>query len=90
MGAGTALAVVTVALAALAVAQGLPDGDDTAAGDAQARPSASATGPGEDAGDRVSATPDPAPTPRQARPPARWRRARSLRQAALDADGACA
>ncbi|WP_307054797.1 serine/threonine protein kinase [Streptomyces achromogenes] len=63
MAAGTALAVVTVALAALAVAQGLPDGDDTAAGDAQARPSASATGPGEDAGERVSATPDPAPTP---------------------------
>ncbi|MER6558882.1 APA family fibronectin-binding glycoprotein [Streptomyces sp. NPDC001027] len=63
MAAGTALAVVTVAIAALAVAQGLPDGDDTAAGDAQARPSASATGPGEDAGDRVSATPDPAPTP---------------------------
>jgi hypothetical protein len=66
MAAGTALAVVTVALAALAVAQGLPDADDTAAGDAQARPSASATGPGEDAGDRVSATPDPAPTPTDA------------------------
>ncbi|MDX5568557.1 serine/threonine-protein kinase, partial [Streptomyces sp. ID05-04B] len=64
MAAGTALAVVTVALAALAVAQGLPDGDDTAAGDA--RPSASATGPGEDAGDRVSATPDPTPTPTSA------------------------
>ncbi|MCX5263922.1 serine/threonine-protein kinase [Streptomyces sp. NBC_00199] len=63
MAAGTALAVVTVALAALAVAQGLPDGDDTAAGDAQAQPSATATAPGEDAGDRVSATPDPAPTP---------------------------
>lgn len=63
MAAGTALAVVTVALAALAVAQSMPDGENTAAGDAQARPSVSATGPGKDPGDRAPATPAPAPTP---------------------------
>ncbi|MFE6823164.1 serine/threonine protein kinase [Streptomyces sp. NPDC057690] len=59
MAAGTALAVVTVAVAALAVTHQLPDTDDTAGGGAQARPSASAATPGEDAGERDSATPTP-------------------------------
>lgn len=63
MAAGTALAVVTVAVAALAVTHQLPDTDDTAGGGAQARPSASAATPGEDAGERDSATPTPTPTP---------------------------
>ncbi|MFH0173638.1 serine/threonine protein kinase [Streptomyces cacaoi] len=62
MAAGTALAVVTVAVAALAVTHQLPDTDDTAGGGAQARPSASAAAPGEDAGERASATPTPTPT----------------------------
>lgn len=59
MAAGTALAVVTVAAAALAVTHQLPDSDDTAGGGAPARPSASAAAPGEDAGERDSATPTP-------------------------------
>ncbi|MEU9311796.1 serine/threonine-protein kinase [Streptomyces sp. NPDC048256] len=59
MAAGTALAVVTVAVAALAVTHQLPDTDDTTGGGAQARPSASAATPGEDAGERDSATPTP-------------------------------
>ncbi|WP_079657646.1 serine/threonine protein kinase [Streptomyces sp. 3214.6] len=65
MAAGTALAVVTVAVAALAVTHQLPDSDDTASGGAQARPSASAGPPSEDAGDRAPATPTPTapPTP---------------------------
>ncbi|MDR6978933.1 hypothetical protein J2X68_005667 [Streptomyces sp. 3330] len=62
MAAGTALAVVTVAAAALAVTHQPPDSDDTAGGGAPARPSASAatgaTG-GEDTGERGSATPAP-------------------------------
>ncbi|QJS99581.1 serine/threonine protein kinase [Streptomyces asoensis] len=62
MAAGTALAVVTVAVAALAVTHQLPDTDDTAGGGAQARPSASAAAPGEDAGERDPATPTPTPT----------------------------
>lgn len=62
MAAGTALAVVTVAVAALAVTHQLPDTDDTAGGSPQARPSASAATPGEDAGERDSATPTPTPT----------------------------
>ncbi|WP_020126219.1 serine/threonine-protein kinase [Streptomyces sp. 303MFCol5.2] len=62
MAAGTALAVVTVAVAALAVTHQLPDTDDTAGGGAPARPSASAATPGEDAGERDSATPAPTPT----------------------------
>ncbi len=60
MAAGTALAVVTVAVAALAVTHQQPDTDDTAGGGAQARPSASAATPGEDAGERDPATPTPA------------------------------
>ncbi|MER5584408.1 serine/threonine protein kinase [Streptomyces asoensis] len=67
MAAGTALAVVTVAVAALAVTHQLPDTDDTAGGGAQPRPSASAATPGEDAGERDSASPAPstpaAPSP---------------------------
>ncbi|MGW6518752.1 serine/threonine protein kinase [Streptomyces sp. NPDC054962] len=59
MAAGTALAVVTVAVAALAVTHQLPDTDDTAGGGAQARPSAPAATPGEDAGERDPATPTP-------------------------------
>ncbi|WP_142268713.1 protein kinase [Streptomyces sp. NBC_00080] len=62
MAAGTALAVVTVAAAALAVTHQAPDTDDTAGGGAQARPSASAATPGEDAGERDSAAPTPTPT----------------------------
>ncbi|MFI1928483.1 serine/threonine protein kinase [Streptomyces sp. NPDC020377] len=62
MAAGTALAVVTVAVAALAVTHQLPDTDDTAGGGAPPRPSASAATPGEDAGERDSATPAPTPT----------------------------
>lgn len=59
MAAGTALAVVTVAVAALAVTHQLPGTADTAAGGAQAQPSVS-TGPsGEDAeaGDRATPAP---------------------------------
>ncbi|GGS09155.1 hypothetical protein GCM10010269_55240 [Streptomyces humidus] len=63
MAAGTALAVVTVAFAALVVTHQLPDADDTSAGGTQARPSASAPAPDEDAGDRGATTPTPAPTP---------------------------
>ncbi|MDQ0579061.1 serine/threonine protein kinase [Streptomyces rishiriensis] len=59
MAAGTALAVVTVAVAALAVTHTLPDTDDTAGSGAPARPSASAAGPGEDAGERDSPAPSP-------------------------------
>ncbi|MFD9389987.1 serine/threonine protein kinase [Streptomyces sp. NPDC060000] len=62
MAAGTVLAVVTVAIAALAVTHRLPDTDDTAGGGAQARPSASAATPGEDAGERDSTAPAPAST----------------------------
>ncbi|WP_069772105.1 serine/threonine-protein kinase [Streptomyces sp. LUP30] len=62
MAAGTALAVVTVAFAALVVTHQLPDPDDTSAGGTQARPSASAPAPDEDAGDRGSPTPSPTPT----------------------------
>lgn len=61
MAAGTALAVVTVAAAALAVTHQLPDGDDTAGGGTQARPSASAAAPGDDSGERASSTPTPTP-----------------------------
>lgn len=64
MAAGTALAVVTVAVAALAVTHQLPDTEDTAGGGTQARPSASAGTPGEDSGERASAPPAPAdPSP---------------------------
>ncbi|MEU4873216.1 serine/threonine-protein kinase [Streptomyces sp. NPDC021608] len=63
MAAGTALAVVTVAVAALAVTHQLPDADDTSAGGTQARPSASAAAPDEDAGDRDSPAPTSTPTP---------------------------
>ncbi|MEU5275453.1 serine/threonine-protein kinase [Streptomyces asoensis] len=69
MAAGTALAVVTVAAAALAVTHRLPHTDDTAGGGAQPRPSASAAAPGEDAGERASASPAPS-TPSPSRPAA--------------------
>ncbi len=58
MAAGTALAVVTVAVAALAVTHQLPDTDDTAGGGTQAAPSATAAAPGED-GEREPAAPTP-------------------------------
>ncbi|MFJ8109410.1 serine/threonine protein kinase [Streptomyces sp. NPDC096132] len=61
MAAGTALAVVTVAVAALAVTHQLPGTDDTSASGAQALPSVSTTPSGEDsgdAGDRATPTPD--------------------------------
>ncbi|MEH0474436.1 serine/threonine-protein kinase [Streptomyces sp. B21-097] len=67
MAAGTALAVVAVAFAALVVTHQLPDADDTSAGGTQARPSASAAAPDEDPGDRGSAP--PAPTPATTPPP---------------------
>lgn len=67
MAAGTALAVVTVAVAALAVTRQLPDTDDTAGGGTQTRPSASAATPGDDAGERDSAA--PAPTAPSSPPP---------------------
>ncbi|MEU8576849.1 serine/threonine protein kinase [Streptomyces asoensis] len=69
MAAGTALAVVTVAAAALAVTHRLPHTDDTAGGGTQPRPSASAAAPGEDAGERASASPAPS-TPSPSRPAA--------------------
>ncbi|MFI7498007.1 serine/threonine protein kinase [Streptomyces sp. NPDC049687] len=62
MAAGTALAVVTVAVAALVVTHQLPGTDDAAAGGAQAQPSASPTPSAEDtadAGDRETAAPTP-------------------------------
>ncbi|WP_329213455.1 serine/threonine protein kinase [Streptomyces sp. NBC_01485] len=63
MAAGTVLAVVTVAVAALAVTHQLSDADDTAAGSAQPRPSVSAAPPSEDAGDREPAPPAPSTPP---------------------------
>ncbi len=60
MAAGTALAVVTVAVAALAVTHQLPGTEDTAAGGgAQAQPSVSTAPSGEDgeAGDRATPAP---------------------------------
>lgn len=59
MAAGTALAVVTVAVAALAVTHQLPGTEDTAASGAQAQPSVSTAPSGEDAdaGDRATAAP---------------------------------
>ncbi|MCX4767540.1 protein kinase [Streptomyces sp. NBC_01275] len=61
MAAGTALAVVTVAVAALAVTHRLPGTDDTAAaGNAPAQPSsAPAATPGGDAADSAPGTPTP-------------------------------
>ncbi|OQR61209.1 serine/threonine protein kinase [Streptomyces maremycinicus] len=58
MAAGTALAVVTVAVAALAVTHQLPDTDDTAGGGTPSSPSATAAAPGED-GEREPAAPTP-------------------------------
>ncbi|MFI6035941.1 serine/threonine protein kinase [Streptomyces sp. NPDC051315] len=63
LAAGTVLAVVTVAVAALAATGRLPGTEETGSGGAQARPSASPTSPGEDAGDRVPVTPTPTPPP---------------------------
>ncbi|MFJ8716603.1 serine/threonine protein kinase [Streptomyces violaceus] len=67
MVAGTALAVVTVAVAVLAATQGLP-GSDTGseAADSPARPPASAASPGESTGGDTpepSGTPSPTETP---------------------------
>ncbi|MGR4849518.1 serine/threonine protein kinase [Streptomyces sp. LARHCF252] len=67
MVAGTALAVVTVAVAVLAATQGLP-GSDTGseAADSPARPPASAASPGESTGGDApepSGTPSPTETP---------------------------
>ncbi|MER8225141.1 serine/threonine-protein kinase [Streptomyces sp. NPDC094143] len=78
MVAGTALAVVTVAVAVLAATQGLPGGDsgDDAA-DAPARPPASADAPGEGPGrdspqpaepPGPTGSPSPTPTPTPASP----------------------
>ncbi|SES42970.1 Serine/threonine protein kinase [Streptomyces sp. yr375] len=63
MAAGTALAVVTVAVAALAVTHQFPDTDDAAASGAQPRPSASVAPPVEDAGAPDPATPAPSASP---------------------------
>ncbi|MFI2436045.1 serine/threonine-protein kinase [Streptomyces sp. NPDC018693] len=60
MAAGTALAVVTVAVATLAVTHQLPGSDDQPSGSAQARPTVSATTP---APPTPSPTPTPTPTP---------------------------
>ncbi|WP_340384556.1 serine/threonine-protein kinase [Streptomyces sp. SS7] len=59
MAAGTALAVVTVAVAALAVTHQLPGSEDTSAGGPQVQPSVSTVPSGEDgqAGDRATAAP---------------------------------
>ncbi|MFJ4623201.1 serine/threonine protein kinase [Streptomyces sp. NPDC088812] len=63
MAAGTALAVVTVAVAALAATGRLPGGGEAASSGAQARPSASpAPSGGDDAGDRAPTTAAPGPT----------------------------
>ncbi|MFF5184660.1 serine/threonine protein kinase [Streptomyces sp. NPDC000345] len=82
MAAGTALAVVTVAVAALAVTHQLPGTEDTSAGGPPAQPSVSTAPSGEDsgeAGDRATATAGPstgtasaapAPSP-SATPPSR-------------------
>lgn len=69
MAAGTVLAVVTVAVAALAVTHQLSDDDETSADGAQPRPSASAPAPGEDA-DRGSVTAAPTPSATAATPAA--------------------
>ncbi|MFF9063518.1 protein kinase [Streptomyces sp. NPDC014882] len=69
--AGTALAVVTVAVAALAATGGLPGAERTAADGAQDRPAATGTPGGEDGADRVTGVPSPgAGTPSSAPPPA--------------------
>lgn len=69
MAAGTALAVVTVAVAALVVTHQLPDSDDASAGGTQARQSASAAAPDDDGGDRGSPAPAPSPTTAPPSPP---------------------
>ncbi|GKQ33951.1 hypothetical protein ALMP_05020 [Streptomyces sp. A012304] len=67
MAAGTALAVVTVVVAALAATGQLPGTDDTGSGGAQAQPTVSPAPPGDEVGDRVPVTPTqpgtPAPPP---------------------------
>ncbi|MGW0949316.1 serine/threonine protein kinase [Streptomyces sp. NPDC002623] len=63
MAAGTALAVVTVAVAALAVTHQLPGTEETSASGAQSTPSAPATAPAEDSAERGTATALPTPTP---------------------------
>jgi serine/threonine protein kinase len=62
MVAGTALAVVTVAVAVLAVTNALPGTDDTSATGTAPRPPASAGAPG-DRTDGVNPTPSASPTP---------------------------
>ncbi|MFF3501433.1 serine/threonine protein kinase [Streptomyces sp. NPDC003247] len=63
MAAGTALAVVTVAVAALAATGRLPVGGEATAGGAQAPPSTSpAPSGGDDVGDRAPTTAAPEPT----------------------------
>ncbi|SPF06725.1 serine/threonine protein kinase [Streptomyces sp. MA5143a] len=59
MAAGTALAVVMVAVAALAVTHRLPHTEETAGGGAQTRPPVSTAPAAEDAGEPVDATPRP-------------------------------
>ncbi|MFF3849175.1 serine/threonine protein kinase [Streptomyces sp. NPDC002328] len=59
--AGTALAVVAVAVAALAATGRLPGTDDTAATGAQTQPSASPPPPGDDLGGRGSGAPSAPP-----------------------------
>lgn len=63
MAAGTVLAVVTVAVAALAVTNQLPGTEDTSASGAQATPSAPDTAPGEGSVEKGTATALPTPTP---------------------------
>ncbi|MEU8651903.1 serine/threonine-protein kinase [Streptomyces sp. NPDC048737] len=61
--AGTALAVVTVAVAALAATGQLPGVEQTASDSAQSRPPSPGAPPGEDGADRVTGVPAPSPSP---------------------------
>ncbi|MEV6612659.1 protein kinase [Streptomyces sp. NPDC051051] len=63
MAAGTALAVVTVTVAALAATGRLPGIEQTASDSAQSRPSSPGAPPGEDGADRVTGAPAPGPSP---------------------------
>ncbi|MFJ4690660.1 protein kinase [Streptomyces sp. NPDC088766] len=68
--AGTALAVVTVAVAALAATGQLPGVERTASDGAQAGPAAPGATAGEDGADRVTGVPAPSPSrPAPASPP---------------------
>ncbi|MGV9943729.1 serine/threonine-protein kinase [Streptomyces sp. NPDC003401] len=67
--AGTALAVVTVAVAALAATGQLPGAERTASDGARVRPAAPGTPAGEDGADRVTGVPAPGPGRTASAPP---------------------